>query len=619
MASQRWRLTHPGYWCSMTTTPASAKRSSPSTAEGRSLSPWTVAEAVRTIARRHRRAPRCAGDVLDARDLLDRLDALRAIHTGSRAEVRPDGDGCAMGLRPQLVLARRRAPAAGPHHAADPPSPAASSTPSTRDALRAHRWPGTDRRQTDDLARDAVPSPAGGSAPADARRPQASDARRRRLGRPGGTSRSDRGPGPTASPLDHSHARRPRRRHLLGSADQARGWPADRQHVDRRRRAMDSRSPVVDRDRHQHPCASPGQYCSSPTSPSWSSTSNTASVWNSAMRCAPEGPAAASGHDRRHPSPHGGVTVFGDLGPRPCVRTPAGRAPITSHVVPEWKDWFPRTWGASPRCGSPAWVPSSVPRIGGDADGSDDLDGADIVVPDRPSRVAGPGGDAGSRYADDGHGRGPPAGRTRRRRVEDRLPGPTVSSDSGRAGRPVLAGVRMAMLTAGCRRRKDSTMLAFAAGGRPARLDHGHRGRRRQRKHDGDPRCRSLRRLPVAPTPWPASVVAGCRAVPAGQRHPNDQTGHNASRIGRGNWTDSELARLDLSQRREGDILGAPPSSGSRTQLEFSMLRHGPHRGRPRDAFALVAADPTGRTSRSQEGGRRPGRRRAGGNYLERG
>ena len=37
------------------------------------------------------------------------------------------------------------------------------------------------------------------------------------------------------------------------------------------------------------------------------------------------------------------------------------------------------------------------------ADGSDDLDGADIVVPDRPSRVAGPDGHAGS-DADDGHG-----------------------------------------------------------------------------------------------------------------------------------------------------------------------------------------------------------------------
>ena len=59
-----------------------------------------------------------------------------------------------------------------------------------------------------------------------------------------------------------------------------------------------------------------------------------------------------------------------------------------------------------------------------------------------------------------------------------------------------------------------------------------------------------------------ASVVAGCRAVPAGQRHPNDQTGQRLESVA-ATLDGFELARLDLSQRREGDILGAAQQSQS--------------------------------------------------------
>jgi voltage-gated potassium channel Kch len=143
------------------------------------------------------------------------------------------------------------------------------------------------------------------------------------------------------------------------------------------------------------------------------------------------------------------MTVFGDLETSTLRELPAGRAPITSHVVPEWKDWFPRTWervAEEVRLGRQVYV--VCPRIGGDADGSDDLDGADIVVPDRPSRVAGPDGHAGS-DADDGHGEGPsgegddlePPGDIEVE--EDRLPRPlhgVVETLAQLQAEPALAG-----------------------------------------------------------------------------------------------------------------------------------------------------------------------------------
>ena len=75
-----------------------------------------------------------------------------------------------------------------------------------------------------------------------------------------------------------------------------------------------------------------------------------------------------------------------------------------------------------------------------------------------------------------------------------------------------------------------------------------------------------------------------------------------------------ELARLDLSQRREGDILGAA-QHGRRTQLEFLHILEDEDviEQAREDAFALVADDPElGRAPRPRRGRARPGRRRAG-------
>ena len=75
-----------------------------------------------------------------------------------------------------------------------------------------------------------------------------------------------------------------------------------------------------------------------------------------------------------------------------------------------------------------------------------------------------------------------------------------------------------------------------------------------------------------------------------------------------------ELARLDLSQRREGDILGAA-QHGRRTQLEFLHILDDEEviEEARDDAFALVADDPELAEHPAPRRGRaRPGRRRAG-------
>jgi ATP-dependent DNA helicase RecG len=300
------------------------------------------------------------------------------------------------------------------------------------------------------------------------------------------------------------------------------------------------------------------------------------------------------------------MTVFGDLETSTLRELPAGRAPITSHVVPEWKDWFPRTWervAEEVRLGRQVYV--VCPRIGGDADGSDDLDGADIVVPDRPSRVAGPDGHAGS-DADDGHGEGPsgegddlePPGDVEVE--EDRLPRPlhgVVETLAQLQAEPALAGVRMAMLHGRMPSEdKDSTMLAFAAGEvdvlvSTTVIEVGvdvHNASMMvilDADRFGVSQLHQLRgRVGRGGLPGLCLLVSGT---------PNDQTGQRLESVA-ATLDGFELARLDLSQRREGDILGAA-QHGSRTQLEFlHVLEHEDLIEAAReDAFALVAADPT--------------------------
>ena len=156
---------------------------------------------------------------------------------------------------------------------------------------------------------------------------------------------------------------------------------------------------------------------------------------------------------------------------------------------------------------------------------------------------------------------------TRRRRG-----GPEASAARGRGARPELAGgplagLRVEMLHGRMAPDdKDRVMQAFAARrGRRARLHDGDRGRRRrpQRDGDGDPRRRPLRRLPAAPAPRPDRPRRPRRAVPAGHRRRartrrawSGSTAVAATRDG------FELSRIDLEQRREGNVLGTEQSGG---------------------------------------------------------
>ena len=242
------------------------------------------------------------------------------------------------------------------------------------------------------------------------------------------------------------------------------------------------------------------------------------------------------------------MTVFGDMETSTLRELPAGRAPITTHVVSAAKpNWVERTWtrvGEEARSGRQAYV--VCPRIGdpderlGDAvdptAGIDDSDGAEPAGDDATTPTAGV-------YA-----------------VHALL-----------AEHPALEGVRIAMLHGRMSPEdKDATMRRFAAG----QID-----------------------VLVATTVIEVGVdvpSATVMVVMDADRFGISQLHQLRGRVGRGGLpglcllmtatespsalerldavassTDGfELARLDLRQRREGDILGAS-QSGRRSSLTY--------------------------------------------------
>jgi ATP-dependent DNA helicase RecG len=265
------------------------------------------------------------------------------------------------------------------------------------------------------------------------------------------------------------------------------------------------------------------------------------------------------------------MTVFGDLDTSTLAELPAGRAPITTSIVPaaERPAWLDRAWTRireEVAAGRQAYV--VCPRIGEDAAEDD----------------AGSGG--GPADADDVDGesaRRPP------RSVTETLPmlvdGP-------------LAGVRLAALHGRLSPEdKDRTMSEFAAG----RID-----------------------VLVATTVIEVGVDvanASVMVVLDAERFGISQLHQLRGRIGRGGQpglcllvtdlpdaapsrerldavaatTDGfALARLDVEQRREGDVLGAA-QSGRRSQLRLlSLLRDEQLIEQARaEAADLIAADPT--------------------------
>ncbi|MBT9254327.1 ATP-dependent DNA helicase RecG [Phycicoccus sp. MAQZ13P-2] len=265
------------------------------------------------------------------------------------------------------------------------------------------------------------------------------------------------------------------------------------------------------------------------------------------------------------------MTVFGDLETSTLRELPAGRAPITTHVVPEDRPgWMERTWqriAEEVRSGRQAYV--VCPRIGDD-DAPED--GAVLTVeatdPDADEAQAPPPRPLTSvtalaaRLADEPalagltlevlHGRMPP---------EDK---DAVMGRFQRGETDVL--VSTTVVEVGVDVPNASVMVVMDADRFGVSQLHQLRGR-----------------IGRGGFPGLCLLVTGSEAEPALTRL--------AAVAG---TTDGfELARLDLAQRREGDILGAA-QHGRRTQLEFlHILEHEDVIEQAReDAFALVDADP---------------------------
>ncbi len=266
------------------------------------------------------------------------------------------------------------------------------------------------------------------------------------------------------------------------------------------------------------------------------------------------------------------MTVFGDLETSTLRELPAGRSPITTHVVPEGlPGWMARTWarvGEEVAAGRQAYV--VCPRIGDDDE------------PDEGTVIA---------AADGG-----PDDLDEEGSVQVRPLKSVVTVSEALAEEPALAGLRVEVLHG-----------RLAAEDKEAVMDRFQRG-------ETDVLV-STTVIEVGVDVPNASVMV----VMDADRFGVSQLHQLRGRVGRGGHpglcllvtgteaeasrarlaavaatTDGfELARLDLAQRREGDILGAA-QHGRRTQLEFLHILEDEDviEDARTDAFAIVDGDP---------------------------
>jgi ATP-dependent DNA helicase RecG len=263
------------------------------------------------------------------------------------------------------------------------------------------------------------------------------------------------------------------------------------------------------------------------------------------------------------------MTVFGDMETSTLRELPRGRAPIASHVVPgDNERWVQRTWeriAEEVRAGRQAYV--VCPRIGGDDKGAEDEAFLPPVLDEQGEPVEAPR-EMASVYA-----------------VESSL-----------RDNSALAGLTVAVLHGRLAPEdKDAVMARFTRGEVDVLI--------------------STTVIEVGVDVPNATVMV----VMDADRFGVSQLHQLRGRVGRGQHpglcllmtsTDAEaalarldavaatsdgfeLARLDLEQRREGDVLGAR-QSGGRNQLEWlSILRDEELIEAAReDAVAIVATDP---------------------------
>jgi ATP-dependent DNA helicase RecG len=264
------------------------------------------------------------------------------------------------------------------------------------------------------------------------------------------------------------------------------------------------------------------------------------------------------------------MTVFGDLETSTLRELPAGRAPITTHVVPEDRPgWMARTWARvaeEVQAGRQVYV--VCPRIGDDdvvdegTDLRDEAGGEDGEQPTAPARPL------KSVYAVHAALLGEPALAGLSVEVlHGRLTAEEKDAVMGRfQGGALDVLVSTTVVEVGVDVPNASVMVVMDADRFGVSQLHQLRGRIGRGGHPG--LC---------------LLVTGTDAEPAMTRL--DAVAATTDGF--------ELARLDLSQRREGDILGAA-QHGRRTQLEFLHILEDEDviAAAREDAFALVAADP---------------------------
>ena len=269
------------------------------------------------------------------------------------------------------------------------------------------------------------------------------------------------------------------------------------------------------------------------------------------------------------------MTVFGDMETSVLSELPQGRSPISTHVVANPR-WFQRTWervAEEVHAGHQVYV--VCPRIG-----DSDLDG-------QPAAASGEFSDEDVDVAFGLEESAPPVTRELRSVLE-------MEVELG--DNPALAGLRIAVLHGRMAADdKDEVMQAFAAG----TID-----------------------VLVATTVIEVGVDvanATVMVIMDADRFGISQLHQLRGRVGRGtspglcllvSETESEtvqqrlmavaatsdgfaLARLDLEQRREGDVLGAR-QSGGKSQLRLLRLLRDEDLilAAREDAFAIVGADP---------------------------
>lgn len=272
------------------------------------------------------------------------------------------------------------------------------------------------------------------------------------------------------------------------------------------------------------------------------------------------------------------MTVFGDLETSQLTEKPAGRAEITTHVVPaDNAAWMTRTWSRVREevdAGRRVYV--VAPRI--DADVPEDDDALDPALLD---------GDAGA-AADAGEG-----GKAPKRPLE----AVTDVVERLRA-LPVLAGVSIGVMHGRLPAdQKDAAMSAFADGRTPVLvsttvIEVGVDVREASvmvvldAEHFGISQLHQLRgRIGRGNLPGLCLLVS----------HAEDGTlAHERLTAVAGTTDGFALAEKDLELRREGDVLGAAQSGGRNSLRLLRVMKDADVLAQAReDAAALIGEDPT--------------------------